>query len=89
MNRGIHDTAKTDCEVARLVAAWIKAFGQPPTGGELAPILGINAQGVCERMRRAADRGWLKRDRDGGHRCYTPVWDLLPAYLRERRPVIA
>jgi hypothetical protein len=77
--------AQIDVQTARMVAAYIKAFGVSPRGSQLASILGIQERTAMRRMQRAARRGWLHRR----YRGYWPVYDRLPLYLREPRPVVS
>ena len=82
------DPAKRDLETSRFIAAWIKAFDSPPTGSELSSFLGCSPAVACGRMWWAWKRGWLHRDQFAGLRRYTPVYERLPFFLREQRPVI-
>lgn len=79
---------RQEIQTARYVAAWIKAFGYPPTSRELAPALGISRAAMRQRMYRAAKRGWLRTDPFAMERNWTPAWELMPKHLRESRPEV-
>lgn len=74
-------------QTARQVAAWIKAYGVSPTGVELAAVMGTSTMTAIQRMHNAERHGFLRLIRTRRNRRYEPVWELLPGYLQEARPM--